>query len=142
MGAYASNFQYAAHGAPTQYAMGNGVLHEPSYNNRLQMSGFIDLDSKTGTQLLNAALNWGGSNNNGNLRSAAFVGGGLTFNQTFAYDGLNRLLTASDGGGWSRSFGYDAYGNMTPAGNPAPPTVSFTAIIRLWARCTIRRATN
>jgi RHS repeat-associated protein len=124
-GAYATTFQYAPHGAPTQYAMGNGVLHEPSYNNRLQMSGFIDLDSKTGTQLLNAALNWGGSNNNGNLRSAAFVGGGLTFNQTFAYDGVNRLLTASDSGGWSRSFGYDAYGNMTPSGNPAPPTVSF-----------------
>jgi len=124
-GWYASNFQYAAHGAPTQYAMGNTVWHEPSYNNRLQMSGFIDVNTTTGSQLLNATLDWGSGNNNGNLQSATFVNGGSTFSQTFGYDGVNRLLMASDSGGWSRSFGYDAYGNMTPTGNPAPPTVSF-----------------
>ena len=27
------------------------------------------------------------------------------------YDGVNRLTSASESGGWSRSFGYDAYGN-------------------------------
>ncbi|MDQ2842807.1 MAG: hypothetical protein M3Y72_17560 [Acidobacteriota bacterium] len=31
------------------------------------------------------------------------------FNQAFTYDGMNRLKTASDNGGWTRSFGYDAF---------------------------------
>jgi RHS repeat-associated protein len=125
-GSNASNFLYAAHGAPTQYAMGNTVWHQPSYNSRLQMSGFADVNTTTGGQLLNATLNWGAVNNNGNLQSATFAGGGFTFNQTFGYDGVNRLQTAGEGaGGWSRSFSYDPYGNMTPSGNPSPPTLSF-----------------
>ncbi|MGH9437927.1 MAG: hypothetical protein ACRD22_08520 [Terriglobia bacterium] len=48
----------------------------------------------------------------------------LSFTQTFTYDGANRLATASEGSNWSRSYGYDQYGNMwvtgasgvTPAG--------------------------
>jgi RHS repeat-associated protein len=41
----------------------------------------------------------------------------VTFNQTFGYDNANRLMSATDSGGWSRNFGYDAYGNMWVAGN-------------------------
>ena len=39
--------------------------------------------------------------------------GALSFNQTFGYDPLNRLQTASDTGGWSRTFDYDRYGNLS-----------------------------
>jgi YD repeat-containing protein len=32
--------------------------------------------------------------------------------QTNRYDGLNRLTSASEAGGWSRTYGQDAWGNM------------------------------
>jgi RHS repeat-associated protein len=65
---------------------------------------------------------WGATYSNGTPGSSQF----LTFTQNYLYtDGLNRLTSATDSGGWSRSFSYDAYGNMTPSGNPAPPSVNF-----------------
>jgi YD repeat-containing protein len=50
---------------------------------------------------------------NGGPQSAQY----LTFNQTFSYDGVNRLATASDSGGWGRTFGYDSSGNAWVTGN-------------------------
>jgi YD repeat-containing protein len=134
-GAYAYNFQYAPHGAPTQYVYGNGLWNEPSYNSRLQMSGFVYLTNNNNqtVQLLQAALDWGSTNNNGNLRYATYSNSGpgyatpLTFNQSFLYDGVNRLLPANEIGGWSRSFTYDAVGNMTASGNPAVTSLSFNS---------------
>ncbi len=32
--------------------------------------------------------------------------------QSYTYDGVNRLTAAGEAGGWSRGYGYDAYGNM------------------------------
>jgi RHS repeat-associated protein len=65
---------------------------------------------------LQQTFDWGSSNNNGNLRGATEQNGGpgypgfLTFQQSYAYDALNRLSSVSDTG-YSRSFGYDRYGN-------------------------------
>jgi len=80
-------------------------------------------------------LDWGVSNNNGNLRNTTFqVGNAVpqslftTFTESFTYDGANRITGASDSGGWSRAFGYDRYGNSSVASNsglglsPAAPT--------------------
>ena len=36
---YAYNFQYAAHGAPTQYVVGTNLWYTASYNYRLQLTG-------------------------------------------------------------------------------------------------------
>jgi hypothetical protein len=117
VGAYASNVQYAAHGAPTAYTFGNNVLHEPTYNSRLQMSGFVDQLSG-GTAYLNATLNWGTTQNNGNLQGSSFthLGGAglsspLTLTQSYVYDGVNRRNIVTDTG-YGRSFAYDEYGNM------------------------------
>jgi YD repeat-containing protein len=102
------------------------------------MSGLIEVNAQTGAQLLNATWLYG-AYYNGNLQCATYINGGGTFNQTFTYDGVNRLQTANENIGgmnnqcqitggaasWSRSFGYDAFGNMTPSGNPATPTVAF-----------------
>lgn len=50
--------------------------------------------------------------------------GSLTqFNQTFTYDHVNRLTGASEMGGWSQTYSYDAWGNMTMAGNLVSPYV-------------------
>jgi RHS repeat-associated protein len=72
-------------------------------------------------------LNWGATKNNGNLQSATYANGGLTFTDNFSYDGVNRLLTANDSGGWSRTFTYDAFGNMTAAGNPGVTSLPFNS---------------
>jgi hypothetical protein len=108
---YASQVTYAVHGAPTQMVMGNNVWHEPSYNNRLQMSGFADLvNGSTSTPYLNVALNWGTTQNNGNLIGGAYThtgGPGLTgspsFTQAYYYDGVNRLTSLIDQAEWIAS---------------------------------------
>ena len=41
--------------------------------------------------------------------------------QAFGYDSLSRLTSASDSGGWSRTFGYDQWGNMWVTGNSGVP---------------------
>ena len=67
--------------------------------------------------------------NNGNLIGYAEYIGGFpgasktapltqpTFTQSsISYDGVNRLQGITDSGGWSRSFLYDQWGNMTESG--------------------------
>ena len=67
------------------------------------------------------------TNDNGTLQSAIFKADGpgypqfLVMSQSFNYDKLNRLTSASDSGGWSRTFNYDQTGNMwvtNPVGGP------------------------
>ncbi len=120
---YVANVLYASHGAPLSYVYGNNVARTNSYNGRLQMGGYIDTNNKTMVQLVNATLTWGVANDNGNLQTATYANGGtgtpasLTFTQTFGYDNVNRLISASDNGGWSRNFGYDAFGNQWVSGS-------------------------
>jgi YD repeat-containing protein len=93
IGAYASNIQYAAHREPWFHLLGNGVEHAPNYNSRLQVCGIQDVLAGSlmpalcgnatvtgGTSLLNATLNWGSTQNNGNLQGASYLhsGGGLS----------------------------------------------------------------
>jgi YD repeat-containing protein len=54
--------------------------------------------------------------NNGNLLSHVTRRPGLTWTQSFTYDGVNRLLTASEtnlggAGTWNRTYDYDQSGN-------------------------------
>ena len=79
------------------------------------------------------------TNDNGTLQSATFKAGGpgypqfLVINQSFNYDKLKRLTSASDSGGWSRTFNYDQAGNLwvtNAVGGPwsgsTPTTNAFT----------------
>ena len=116
---------------------GNNVWHEVNYNSRLQPYQALDVINNDPNQLLrDECLYWGGTynlaacdaanhtDNNGNLRATVFwYGNGGTsvaasFNETFAYDGVNRLTGVVDNGGWSRYFGYDQYSNMWLCGWP------------------------
>lgn len=71
--------------------------------------------------------NWGTSNNNGTLLSTVTSHGGpnypqfLTFNESFTYDGVNRLTSVTDSGGWNRYFTVDQYGNMYTSANYGIP---------------------
>ncbi len=116
---YVANVSYWPHGAPKTYSYGNGVWPGFTYNNRLQpTSVYALLNNSTNQFLYYYWLNWGATNNNGNLlQFYEEVGDAVpyssltTYVQNYAYDGLNRLSSASDSGGWSRNFAYDRYGN-------------------------------
>jgi RHS repeat-associated protein len=77
--------------------------------------------------------------NNGNVQAQRVrrMGSLTEWEQTYTYDGVNRLETAAEaatgsGSGWSRSYGYDRYGNRwikplsygISSSTPAEPTLS------------------
>jgi RHS repeat-associated protein len=146
---YVTQTAYWPHGAIYHYVRGNGVWYAASYNNRLQQTGSYEaINNDIGQMLLVSCPNWGvnsnvgiadicphasGSNDNGNLQSADVYAGGpgaasslAHFQQSFSYDGVNRLTAASDSGGWSRSFGYDQYGNGWVTANGGVPLAGNT----------------
>jgi RHS repeat-associated protein len=110
---YASGIAYAPHGGFAAYTMGNQVQRLFSYTSHLQMAGVKDTwNGATLFQLDNSWASVRGNGNNGNLYDQTIVAGGLTFNQHFTYDTLNRVSSAQEGNHWLRNFDYDAFGNM------------------------------
>jgi hypothetical protein len=80
-----------------------------AYNNNYKSQNYFYQTMDWGTSGNNGVRPSGKKeyiSNNGPLPSAP------TFSQTFGYDGVNRLTSASETGGWSQSYGYDQYGNM------------------------------
>jgi YD repeat-containing protein len=76
--------------------------------------------------------------NNGNVQSANITtpGTGVKVLESFGYDKLNRLSSASEAnnGGtgttpWSQTYGYDAYGNRWVSANSGVPLSPFTPIV-------------
>jgi len=134
---YLGWISYAPHGGVGLMQYGNNVWQATYYNSRLQPYEALDVINNDINKLLRAeCLYWSGSynlttcgaenhtDNNGNPRATVFwYGNGGTsvsasFNETFAYDGVNRLTGVVDNGGWSRYFGYDQYSNMWLCGWP------------------------
>lgn len=134
---YLGWISYAPHGGVGLMQYGNNVWQATNYNSRLQPYARFDVINNDINKLLRAeCLYWSGSynlttcgaenhtDNNGNPRATVFwYGNGGTsvsasFNETFAYDGVNRLTGVVDNGGWSRYFAYDQYSNMWLCGWP------------------------
>ena len=112
-GASVSSIGYAAHGALNTETYGNSLIHAINFNSRLQVNEIKLGSSGNPTSLLDLTYNYGTTNDNGNVQSLSYVGGGLSYSQTFSYDALNRLQTAQENSGasWSQTNGYDRYGN-------------------------------
>ncbi len=107
-----SNILYAAHNALNTETYGNGLTHTVDYNNRLQPTNIKLGTSVSPTSVISLGYNYGGTNNNGNVLTHTYSGGGLSYTQTFGYDSLNRLTTSVESGSsWSQTNGYDRYGN-------------------------------
>lgn len=116
---YAS-FSYCACGATMSATLGNGLKEQTNFNSRLQPS-MIEL-RRVSTNELILGLDYTYSpsgtitNNNGNLLTQTIRIGGTTvptttFSQSYVYDQVNRLSSASESGSWSQNYGYDQYGN-------------------------------
>jgi RHS repeat-associated protein len=108
-----SSIGYASHNALATQTYGNSLIHAISYNNRLQPTEIKLGTSAVPTSIIDLVYSYGTTNNNGNVQSIAYSGGGLSYTQTFGYDALNRLTTAQENSGanWSQTNGYDRYGN-------------------------------
>jgi RHS repeat-associated protein len=120
--ASASGIGYAAHGAFSSETLGNGLMHSVSYNSRLQPSEIKLGTVGAPTSVLDLLYSYGTTNNNGNVQSVTYAGGGLNYVQAFTYDQLNRLATAQETTGtqtnWTQTQDYDRYGNrwVVPTG--------------------------
>jgi RHS repeat-associated protein len=113
--------QYAAHGGMSGLKLGNGLVESTVYNSRLQPTSI-----QAGT-LLTLGFDYGpSSTNNGNLLSQSITGAGGTFSQSYTYDAVNRLASAQEGATWSRTFGYDGFGNMWVEANSGVTLDPFT----------------
>jgi RHS repeat-associated protein len=107
-----SNIGYAAHHGLKTETYGNGLIHAVNYNNRLQTTEIKLGTSGSPGSAVSLGYGYGTTDNNGNVRSHTYSGGGLSYTQSFDYDALNRLTTSSESGSsWSQTNGYDRYGN-------------------------------
>lgn len=104
---------YASHNGLKTETYGNSLVHAITYNNRLQANEIKLGTAGNPTSILDITYNYGTTNNNGNLLSTSYAGGGLSYTQSFGYDALNRLTTSNENGGasWSQTNAYDRYGN-------------------------------
>ncbi len=128
---YVNNVIYQPHGALYKYWYGNQLARTSVFTQQLQMSGDWDARYDSGNYFYfienpityNSAGS--GSNDNGNVLSLG-LWEGPSFQESFSYDGVNRLASATDSGGWSRSFQYDTFGNMYVSANSGVPLAGNT----------------
>jgi RHS repeat-associated protein len=110
-----SSISYEPHGGLASETLGNILIHQVSYNTRLQTTDIKLGTSGNPTSVLNLTYSYGTTDNNGNLKSHVNTIGSLAITNAFSYDSLNRLSSATEtstaGGGWTETNGYDRYGN-------------------------------
>ncbi len=112
-----NRLQYAPSGSVSVMKLGNGLWEHTNFNSRLQPTEIGLGTSATNSNTVGLTYNYGTTNNNGNLQSVAYAGGGLSYTQTFGYDSLNRLTTSAESGSsWSQTNSYDRYGNRSIVG--------------------------
>jgi len=141
-----NRIQYAAHGAITAMKLGTGKWEHTSFNNRLQPTLIGLGTSSADSSILKLDYDYGTAANNGNVVSQRITAPGLTVNQCYGYDSLNRLLTAEERSGgtvcsgtqqWKQAFSYDRYANrIFDVSNTTPNVLS------LGSNPTISQATN
>ena len=145
---YVSGVQYKPWNAIQQLSMQNGLTETWTYNARMQP--FQATAAKSGSTLLtlNTWYCTGASpaqdcaTNNGNIMQA-WAGPSATpaYKQTFGYDSLNRLSSATEGAPWAQSYGYDIFGNRWATGT-GPGIDSTTPSTSAWYDATTNHVVN
>ena len=119
---YLSQVSYSAAGTVTQMRLGNGLWESTVFNSRLQATR-IGLGASGGSiSVVGLDYGYGTSANNGNVTSQTISAPGLTLTQSYGYDELNRLKTATESGVWSQTYSYDQYGNRAVTAGYVPNT--------------------
>ena len=125
---YADAFTYNSVGAVTKMRLGNGLWETAVYDSKRLQVTQIGLGTTDGTQdLFKLEFSYASSptsiDNNGSMREQKItvptVGNnmGFTATQTYTYDSLNRIKSATENVSasqtWKQTFNYDIYGNRT-----------------------------
>ncbi len=117
---YANGFHYNSSGAMERMRLGNGKWETYAYNERQQITEIALGNSATDKSLLKLEYGYGSATeNNGNLKTQKISFNGLAqpFEQTYTYDSLNRLASATEtvvgvqNPTWKQTFEYDRFGN-------------------------------
>lgn len=128
---YASAMSYAPHGAMASMTLGNNLIETTGFNNRLQPTlirlGSASIPASV-IQLGYEYATSGHTDNNGNVLKQTITVGTPTavMTQAYSYDALNRLLTATETGGWTQSYDYDRWGNRGVRAGSHIPTARQT----------------
>ena len=133
---YISNIDYdfTSTGATSQVQLGNGRWESTEFNKRLQPTQIALGTTQGATNLLKLNYSYGSTNNNGNMVSQTITvptvgeNDGFTAVQNYTYDGLNRLLNATETSNstttWQQTFTYDRFGNRQVNTNQSATTES------------------
>ena len=120
---FADSFSYTAAGAVEKMRLGNNRWETAQFNNRLQITQVGLGISATDTSLLKLEYDYGtATQNNGAMRQQkiSFAGLAAPLVQTYTYDNLNRLQSATETftqngnantQSWKQTFAYDRFGN-------------------------------
>jgi len=116
---YASAFSYTPHGGISSMTLGNNVVQTEGFNTLLQPTQI-----QAGS-LLTLGFGYTAGSNNGNPQSQTITRPGVSATQSYGYDNVNRLTSATQTGttAWSQTYGFDSFGNRwlsTYSGLPAP----------------------
>jgi RHS repeat-associated protein len=111
---------YTPHGAMQKMQLGNTLIEQTNFNARLQLTHIKLGTSASSSNRLQLQYGYGTTDNNGNVKSQIIAmpkpaGGALVLTQSYTYDEINRLKSASETGGtthWSETFNHDRFGNM------------------------------
>ena len=128
-GAGVTAVSYTAHGALDKETLGNGLVHDLTYNARLQPTQIKLGTAAAPTSALSLTYSYGTSANNGNVLEATNKVGSWTAKQIYTYDGVNRLDATAETNGstvthWTEANGYDRFGNRWEV-NAGAPSVTF-----------------
>lgn len=128
---YASNFTYNAAKAATGLQLGNGYWESTEFNARLQPTRIALGSSQNATDKLRIDYSYG-SPNNGNMASQTITVPGLAqpFVQSYTYDELNRIKTATETSNgsqtWTQVYGFDRFGNRNITSGTGQTSLSFS----------------
>ena len=129
---YAKNFTYTSAGAVSSMQLGNGKWESTVFNSRLQPEQIALGTVQNGYDKLKLNYTYGGTANNGNVQTQTITVPGLSqpFIQTYAYDSLNRLSSATETNNgsptWSQVFGFDRYGNRNITSGVGQTNLTFS----------------
>jgi RHS repeat-associated protein len=123
---YGRNIGYTPAGAMFTMTLGNGLIEQRTWNDRLQLTG-LTAAPQSGTTVLGLGFypcsglaTSCSSGNIGSIQAQTIALPGLTVTQNYGYDVLARISSANEGtGSWKRGYGYDAVGNRYVDPDPA-----------------------
>lgn len=131
---YASQFSYTAHWAAKALQLGNAKWEHTSFNSRLQPTLIGLGTSGSDSSIVQLTYGYGTTNNNGNVATQTITIGATQMNQSYGYDGLNRLSSATETGAWTQTYDYDRYGNRAMRSGSYIPQSTFDATVGIRGR--------